>query len=255
MSFSIKIVTLLLIASNATAFSPVRFGTQKVRNDVKVFSEQTDYFMKESSAVNDVEGDIYSKVGFQKSNIGIGVDAEDVLKWLGTRDELIAKFMKDNKSFTEEMAATEVDRFMMDTEMVDKYIAFEKRKAENMAKGADYFRESREENLSDPSTLGVYALWIGGGVGFAYFKNVIAAPKYASGEWQDIHIQLPTPFWINEDAVPIEAVSSSTDTTVTLDAAQEVVDVVSDVSSAAVDAISDVAPAVQSVVDSATSAM
>ena len=25
----------------------------------------------------------------------------------------------------------------------------------------------------------------------AYFKNVIAAPKYASGEWEAIHIHLP----------------------------------------------------------------
>ena len=163
----------------------------------------------DSSGSDSISNDIYARVGFDKSQIGIGVDPSEVLQWLGTRDDLIAKFKKDNKGFDDERAAIEVDKFMMDVEMVDKYIAFEQKKAENLARGAEYFKESRKENLSDPSTWATYALWIGGGVGFAYFKNVIAAPKYESGEWQDIHIPLPTPFWINEENVA-EGVASST---------------------------------------------
>ena len=116
----------------------------------------------------------------------------------------------------------EVDKFMMDTLMVDKYIAFEKKKKADLERGAEYFREEREKNLSDPSTIATYAAWIGGGVGFAYFKNVIAEPKYASGEWQDIHITLPTPSFLEKAAET--AVDAGVVDTAAADVVQTVVD-------------------------------
>ena len=85
-----------------------------------------------------------------------------------------------------ERAAVEVDKFMMDGEMVSSYIRFEKKKAEPKD-----LRAEAEANLSDPSTWGVYAIWIVGGAGFALLKNLVIEPKYASGEWQEIHIALP----------------------------------------------------------------
>lgn len=105
---------------------------------------------------------------------------------LDSRDDIIEKFTKDNKGMEPERVEIEVDKFMMDREMVDSFVAFEKRKADPRNIKAD-----AEARLSDPSTWGVYALWIAGGVGFAYAKNVIFEPKFASGEWKEIHITLP----------------------------------------------------------------
>ncbi|GMI08690.1 hypothetical protein TrRE_jg3245 [Triparma retinervis] len=77
---------------------------------------------------------------------------------------------------------------MLDREMVEKYIDWEIKKKE-----PDFQRKAREENFADPKVVGLYAAWLIGGAGIAYFKNVIAAPKYASGEWDTIHI--PVPDW------------------------------------------------------------
>lgn len=85
-----------------------------------------------------------------------------------------------------ERVELEVAKFMMDREMVESFIAFEKRKADPRNIKAD-----AEARLSDPSTWGIYAVWIVAGAGFAYVKNVIFEPKFASGEWKEIHITLP----------------------------------------------------------------
>ena len=67
-------------------------------------------------------------------------------------------------------------KFLMDAEMLNKWIEFKKKEA-----SPDFQRISREENFSDPKVVGLYAAWLVGGAGLAYFKNVIAAPKFASG--------------------------------------------------------------------------
>jgi len=103
-----------------------------------------------------------------------------------SRDAIIAKFTKDNKGMEPDKVEIEVDKFMMDREMVEAFIAFEKRKADPRNLKAE-----AEATLSDPSTWGIYAVWITGGAGFAYVKNVIVEPKYASGEWEPLHIKLP----------------------------------------------------------------
>lgn len=130
----------------------------------------------------------------------------------------------------EERIQEEVTKFMMDREMVESFIAFEKRKADPRNLKAE-----AESNLSDPSTWGVYAVWIAGGAGFAYAKNVIVEPKYASGEWEEIHITLPGAEKFAQAAadkvaaeaaasIPVEAVSSAVDTVSTvMDAASSAI--------------------------------
>ena len=122
----------------------------------------------------------------------------------------------------EERIQEEVTKFMMDREMVESFIAFEKRKADPRNLKAE-----AEANLSDPSTWGIYAVWIAGGAGFAYVKNVIVEPKYASGEWEEFHITLPGAEKFAQAAaekaateaaasIPVEAVSSAVDTVSTV---------------------------------------
>jgi len=62
------------------------------------------------------------------------------MEHLGTKDDLVAKFLKDNKKFDEARAEEEVMKFMMDREMVEKYIAWEIKKLE-----PDFQRNAREE--------------------------------------------------------------------------------------------------------------
>lgn len=129
---------------------------------------------------------VYERLGFNEDQIAIGINPNEVLQWLGNRDDIVEKFTKDNKGMDADRIQQEVDKFMMDREMVESFIAYEKKKADPRN-----LKVEAEANLSDPSTWGVYAVWIAGGAGFAYVKNVIVEPKYASGEWQDLHITLP----------------------------------------------------------------
>ena len=104
-----------------------------------------------------------------------------------SKDDLMAKFKKDNKGMDDERAKVEVEKFMMDAEMVNSFIAYEKRKTD-----PNFIRnQAEEQSLTDPKTLATYAAWITGGVGFAWFKNNVVEPKFASGEWSEITINLP----------------------------------------------------------------
>ena len=131
---------------------------------------------------------IYLSVNLHTHVSIVGLSPLRVMEHLGTKDDIVAKFLKDNKKFDEARAEEEVMKFMLDREMVEKYIDWEVKKKE-----PDFQRNARQENFSDPKVVGLYAAWLIGGAGIAYFKNVIAAPKYASGEWETIHI--PVPDW------------------------------------------------------------
>lgn len=229
-------VSPICIASTLSLLSPVShgFSLSSVGNRKTAVSfvqlsasNQNLFFASEASTEDSEiksEKTIYDKVGFAEDKIAIGVDAADILKYLGTRDDLIAKFESDNPKFDMERAALEVDRFMMDGEMVSKYIAFEKSKLEKPG----MFREEAEATLSDPSTWATYAAWIIGGAGFGIVRNKIIEPKFASGEWEEIHIQLPNIFPVNDKAAEVAA-----------DLATQTPDVaaVSDVVQAAVDTV------------------
>jgi hypothetical protein len=53
----------------------------------------------------------------------------------------------------------------------------------------------------------LYAAWLIGGLSFGYIKNEIIEPKFASGEWQSLHINLPF-FSDKSDAAVVETVTS-----------------------------------------------
>lgn len=84
-------------------------------------------------------------------------------------------------------AEKEVSKFFMDADMVNAYIKFERDKIENPP---DY-RAEAEQTLSDPKTIATYAAWLIGGASFGFVRKEIIEPKFASGEWEEIHINLP----------------------------------------------------------------
>jgi len=135
-----------------------------------------------ASAMPTPEETPYAKLGVEEDQLALGVDPEDFLKWIGTREELIEKFEDDNESFTLERATEEVDRFLMDAEMINAWITYEKRKAAN----PDAFKalEESEEAPSTVKTIATYAAWLVGGATFSSLRQNYIEPKYASGEWE-----------------------------------------------------------------------
>lgn len=208
----------LMLAQRVIAFGIAPSAATSFRH-TKAFAPGTRQFYL-SDSNEDTEGNdfvsefgkgIYGRLKIKEDEIAIGIDPTEVLQWLGNRDDITGKFMKDNKNMEMDQAEAEIKRFMMDAEMVNAFIAYEKKKAD-----PNFVRDSVEENLSDPATLSTYAIWITGGVGFAYLKNRVIEPKFASGEWEEIKISLPQfDFGKASDSVA-EAVSSNSVTDTTL---------------------------------------
>lgn len=96
------------------------------------------------------------------------------------REDLVETFLRDNKSFTRERAEMEVDKFLMDGEMITVYINYKKNE------GSMNLREEEAKTNPDPLTilLSIYAAWIGGG----FVKKTYIDPKFESGEWEPIGI-------------------------------------------------------------------
>jgi len=188
MRLSLLLLATILGTTSAFISAPIKstvpFGIIRLSaSDAKSSDLGTSDFAAE--AADDASKSGYERIGFTEATVGMGVDPVEVLQWLGTRDDLISRFIKDNKGLEKEKAEEEVDKFMMDTLMVNKFIAYEQKKAD-----PDFIRNSLDENLSDPQTLGIYAAWIIAGVGIAVAKNLFIEPKFQSGEWKEIHINL-----------------------------------------------------------------
>jgi len=184
------------------------------------FAEESTSTTSEKKEVKGKSGTVYDRLGFDEDKVALGIDVNEVLQWLGPKDDIIAKFKKDNKGMEDDKIEEEVSKFMLDAEMVNAFIAFEKRKADPRN-----IKAEAEATLSDPSTWGVYAVWIAGGAGFAYVKNVIIEPKYASGEWEEIHIGLPGADRFGQAAV--ESVAPVVDASPLVDTVSSVVDAAS----------------------------
>lgn len=102
---------------------------------------------------------------------------------LRRREQVIRRFM-DEINFDRERAEQEADKFFMDSELVNAYITYEKNK--------DKIDPSllEEQNFRDPKTIATYAAWIIGGAGFSYVRRFVVEPKFESGEWEPLHIDL-----------------------------------------------------------------
>jgi hypothetical protein len=130
---------------------------------------------------------------------------------VGRKKDLLDRFMSDNTGMDEARAEDEVTKFLMDAEMSNAYINFEKDKVLNPPN----LKEEAEQQLSDPKTIATYAAWLIGGGSFGYIRKEFIEPKYASGEWEEFHIALPFQDMIKpaetaaEVAIPLAKLSDS----------------------------------------------
>lgn len=144
-------IALFLTASRVGAFSPMRPVTSTTSLDrmhVSSTGLRALYFAEEEqkktenddsevasmsgakeSDVESITGSIYDKLGFQEDQIALGINPEQVLEFIGTRDDIIERFKKDNTELDDERAQKEADKFMMDAEMVNMLMSYENRKS------------------------------------------------------------------------------------------------------------------------------
>ncbi|KAL7494776.1 hypothetical protein ACHAWT_003349 [Skeletonema menzelii] len=70
-------------------------------------------------------------LGVEEEKLALGIDADEVLQFLGTREDLVTKFQEDLPNLSSADLQAEVDKFLMDGEMLDMYIKYNQRKAED----------------------------------------------------------------------------------------------------------------------------
>ena len=95
-----KVLLLLSLLTSASSFA-----FHPVSPKVSPFSLSSAVYSSSDSSAPDP---IYAKVGFSEDAMAKGLDPKMVLDKLGTRDDLVAKFLKDNKKFDQERAEEEV---------------------------------------------------------------------------------------------------------------------------------------------------
>ncbi|KAL3939871.1 MAG: hypothetical protein SGBAC_005475 [Bacillariaceae sp.] len=210
MKFPQSLAFSYILLSPACSFSPVSLpqASRFVSNSRNfVASEQAAETETESPAKEELldtdvpEEELIARIGITPEELAIGVNEADFLKYAGTKDELIARFKEDNPSFDDERATTEVTRFMMDAEMVNSFIRFQKDPPD--------ISEADEENLL--LTAGTYGAFLIGGGSIGYFRKNIYTPKVESGEWPEFHFP-----WQNVGEAVSNAADSASDLTASI---------------------------------------
>mmetsp|Transcript_7606 Transcript_7606/g.8363 ORF Transcript_7606/g.8363 Transcript_7606/m.8363 type:complete len:197 (-) Transcript_7606:83-673(-) len=155
--------------------------TNVLSNDVEVICKAS------SLAVEEKVADVYTRFGASKDEIAIDFDISDLLQWVGTKEDITERVMKDNKEFKREFAEKEVSKLLLDSEVLGRLVFYEKNKEEIIRRR----KQAEEESLSNPTTLATYATWLIGGASLPLIRKTFIDPKFESGEWSNIEIALP----------------------------------------------------------------
>ena len=80
------------------------------------------------------------------------------------REDLIVKFQNDIPKFTPDEVEREVDKFLLDGEMLDFMIKYSQRKKENPGWEPQYAEEDNSPFTAVVNFVSQYAIWIVGGI-------------------------------------------------------------------------------------------
>lgn len=129
---------------------------------------------------------IFEELGFKEEQIAIGVDPQEVLQWLGTREDLIAKLIQDNNNKIDRTKAEqEVDKLIGDYETVVRFINYKKWATENPEAATKVAELAAKEGKINFQEISYYALWIAAGIGLSYASKIIR------GIWEASHPEVP----------------------------------------------------------------
>lgn len=103
-------------------------------------------------------------LGVEEEKLALGIDADEVLQFIGTREDLVNKFTTDIPKFSPTEISTEVDKFLMDGEMLDLYIKYSERKREDPTWEPQYAEQDNSPLTAIVNFASQYAIWIVGGI-------------------------------------------------------------------------------------------
>lgn len=129
---------------------------------------------------------IMKELGIQEGKLAYGVKPSEIQKYIGTRQELIEKTLTDIPKFDRETAEKEVDKFLMDAEMVNMYIRYQK----EVEKDPNFTVpnvEKENELFSLRNILLLYVAYVAATSGPEALRNFVADQELA-GTWHDTGI-------------------------------------------------------------------
>ena len=116
-------------------------------------------------------------LGVEEEKLALGIDPDEVLEFIGTRDDLIAKFKEDIPKFSDAEVSAEVDKFLMDGEMLDLWIKYQQRIREDPNWEPQYAPEEGPV-AKVVNFVSQYAIWIIGGI---LLKDTVTAYMAKNG--------------------------------------------------------------------------
>jgi hypothetical protein len=96
------------------------------------------------------------------------------------KENLIVRVQGDVTALSREQAEEEVSKLLLDAEILQRVLFYEKNKEEIASRGLG--------NDAGGTTIGTYALWLGVGALIPSLKRTFVDPKFESGEWEKIRI-------------------------------------------------------------------
>ena len=98
----------------------------------------------------------YHLFGVESENqLALGIDVDDVLEYIGTKSDILTKFSTDLPHLATTNIEQEVNKFLLDGEMLDVMIKYEQRKREDPSwdPSSQYYSSSKGNNESPINTV------------------------------------------------------------------------------------------------------
>ncbi|EED87044.1 predicted protein [Thalassiosira pseudonana CCMP1335] len=106
----------------------------------------------------------FNVLGVEEEKLAMGIEPEEVLEFIGTKQDLLNKFQQDIPKFSPTQVEIEVNKFLMDGEMLDLYIKYAQRKAEDPSWEPQYAEEDKSPVAVFIRLVSENAIWIAAGI-------------------------------------------------------------------------------------------
>lgn len=150
-SFAVLISVLVAVGiDHSSAFSPSRSLP---------LLQRTSQLHSSAVASSETE-EAYKTLGVEEGKLALGITPGEVLENIGTREDLITKFIVEIPRFSRDEAEKEVDKFLMDGEMLDLYIKYQERKREDPDWEPVYAEQDNSPFAVFSRFISLYGVWI-----------------------------------------------------------------------------------------------
>lgn len=103
-------------------------------------------------------------LGVEEEKLALGIDPDEVLQFIGTREDLMNRIQTDIPKFSPAETSLEVDKFLMDGEMLDTFIKYNQRKAEDPDWEPEYAEQDNSPVTAVVNFVSQYGIFVVGGI-------------------------------------------------------------------------------------------